>query len=115
MINRAVLMLSYKQPAVDWINEAESYNSPEVTLSSVNEEKTVYLVAHEITDTPKELEAWIKLNCEVLFENELYGWYVDETLWPKKRNWTLFKKWFSYECHSVVEDTVGAPILDLGA
>lgn len=37
---------------------------------------------------------------------------TDESLWPKKRNLSLFYEWFEMECHSVLIDTVGTPIED---
>ena len=52
------------------------------------------------------------MNYEALFENELEGWYTDESLWPKKRDLKLFREWFNVECHTVIEDTVGLPIED---
>ena len=61
---------------------------------------------------PEALEEWIKMNYEALFENDLQGWYTDESLWPKKRDLKLFREWFDVECHTVVEDTVGVPIED---
>ena len=51
-------------------------------------------------------------NYEALFEAELEGWYTDETLWPQKRTLKLFHQWFEVECHTVIEDTVGTPIVD---
>ena len=46
------------------------------------------------------------------FENELEGWYTDETLWPKNRDYKTFMEWIEVECHSVVLDTVGGEIYD---
>ncbi|ALM70825.1 TPA: hypothetical protein ACGUW8_004213 [Vibrio vulnificus] len=113
MVNRGALMLRYEQPAVDWINKVDPTKSGSFTLESVNKDRTVYLVSNEVADSPESIKEWVKLNCEVLFENELFNWYVDESLWPKKQNWSLFQKWFSIECHSVIEDTMlGQPIVD---
>jgi hypothetical protein len=45
MLNRAALILRYKQPFVDWINAADpSPASHVLTLAEVNQEHTVYLV-----------------------------------------------------------------------
>lgn len=113
MINRAAVILVYKKPAIDWINEADpSDNSPEITAESVNEDNTVYLIREEDADTPDVLNQWIKLNYKVLFENELENWYIDESLWPTKRTLKMFHEWFKVECHSIIEDTVGLPIED---
>ncbi|EMJ7188623.1 hypothetical protein D8T49_21695 [Vibrio vulnificus] len=113
MVNRGALMLRYSQVAVDWLNKVDPSRSSDLMVESINEERTVYLVSNEVADSPDSIKAWVKLNHEVLFEGELFQWYVDESLWPKKRNWALFQKWFTIECHSVVEDTMmGHPIID---
>ncbi|HEY3022675.1 MAG TPA: hypothetical protein VGK11_03455 [Actinomycetota bacterium] len=45
MLNRAALILRYKQPFVNWINAADpSPTSHTLTLAEVNQEHTVYLV-----------------------------------------------------------------------
>ena len=50
MLNRAALILRYKQPFVDWINAADpSATSHALTLEEVNQEHTVYLVEVEVT------------------------------------------------------------------
>ncbi len=113
MINRAALILKYKAPAIKWINDADPYqDNPGITIESVNKERTVYLLRDDVAETPEMLDEWLKLNCEVLFEKELEGWYTDPELWPKNITYSLFKKWFDPECHTVVEDTVGDPIID---
>lgn len=73
VLDRAALILRYKQPFVDWINAADpSPTSHTVTLAEVNQEHTVYLVEIEDED---ELTRWIARHHEELFEQELNGWY----------------------------------------
>lgn len=113
MINRAALILKYRDPAIRWINEADPYNDdPGVTKEIVNSDRTVYLLRDDVADDENSLEEWIKLNVDTLFERELSDWYSDPELWPKNRDLLLFKKWFSIECHTVLEDTVGGPLED---
>lgn len=113
MINRAALILKYKAPAIAWINEADPlHDNPGITAECVNSDRTVYLITDEVADTPKSLEKWLKANVEVLFESELEGWYPEPDLWPKNRTFALFKKWFDVECHTVLVDTFGGPIID---
>jgi len=113
MINRAAVILKYKDPAIQWINDADPYNKTAgITEKDVNTECTIYLVSNETGDSPESLEEWVKLNFQTLLENELEGWYLDQNLWPEKRNYRLFQKWFSVECHTVLEDTVGERIYD---
>lgn len=110
MVNRGAVILRYKDPFVKWIKEADPVkDSPEISLASANEDRTVYL----ITDGDAEnIDRWIRGNHGVLFESELEGWYTDESLWPKKRDLKTFKEWFEVECYSVVLDTVGGQLFD---
>lgn len=111
MINRAAVILRYKSPAVQWINEADpDDDDPGISLESANEDRIVYLLMDKNADTPEILDEWITLNYQTLFKNELVGWYTDESLWPKNLDLNLFHEWFEVECHSIVEDTVGLPI-----
>ena len=103
MINRAALILRYKQPFVDWINAADpSPSSRTFTLAEVNKEHTVYLVEVEGED---ELASWLGQNHAELFEEELKGWYTDPALWPRDRSLKMLHQWCSFELHTVVVDT----------
>lgn len=110
MINRAAVILRYKEPFVRWINEADPYeDDPGITAENANDDLNVYL----ITDTDGEnVEEWISLNYKTLFESELEDWYTDKSLWPKKRDRKTFDEWFAVEFHSVIIDTVNDLIED---
>ena len=110
MINRSAVILKYKQPFVKWLNEAApSEEDPSITLSEANDDRTVYLVTEE---DGENLDEWVALNYQALFESELEDWFQDESLWPPKRTKKLFREWFEVACHSVIFDTVGTPIVD---
>lgn len=84
MLNRAALIIRYKQPFVDWINAVDpSPSSDPLTLADADRERTVYLVEVEDED---ELDQWLAENHEELFEEELRGWYTDPALWPRDRS-----------------------------
>jgi hypothetical protein len=110
VVNRAAIMLRYKEPFIRWINESDPYNDdPGITAEGANEDRTVYL----ISDADAEIyEKWIELNYKELFEGELENWYADATLWPRERTKKIFDEWFEVECHSVLIDTVGGKIFD---
>ncbi|PLX49798.1 MAG: hypothetical protein C0613_06380 [Desulfobulbaceae bacterium] len=110
MVNRAALILYYKEPFMKWIADADpSGESPPISLGEVNRDKTVYL----IDDSDAEnLEAWLKRNYADLFETELASWYIDELLWPPKRDLKLFHKWFDAQCHSLLYDLGSGQIYD---
>lgn len=109
MLNRSALIVHYKQPFVDWINAVDPGTDNQVSLSEVNRESNVYLVEVENQD---ELEEWLDLNFETLFEEELYGWYTDPTLWPQDRSLELFQNWCSLDLYTMVYDTGSSPIED---
>ena len=114
MLNRAAILLKLKQPAIDWINQADPRESHDISSESANEERTVYLVDDQVAEDPVNLTHWLKLNWEALFESELEAWYVDESLWVKNRSFELFQAWFQVECHSIITDTVGTALEDDG-
>lgn len=115
MINRAAILLRYKEPAVKWINDADPMDRvPGVTLEDTNRERTVYLVSDSVGDSDDTVERWIKENYKALFEAELEGWYTEPSLWPKKLTRKLFDEWFVVECHTVLFDTAGGEIYDDG-
>ena len=113
MLNRAALLLRYKDPAVLWINDVDpNPSATPVTLEDVNFERTVYLISEDDADSSDAVRRWIELNFRALFEGELEGWYTDPDLWPSPLSLELFDEWFAVECHSVVLDTVGGTIVD---
>ncbi len=108
MINRAALILRYKQPFVDWINAVDpSPASHLVTLDEVNSERTVYLI--EVEDEP-ELATWLKGHYREIFEEELFGWYTDPKLWPQDRSLKRLSEWCAFELNTVVMDFGDSPI-----
>ncbi len=113
MINRAALLLRYKTPAVHWINEADpSPSGRPVKIEEINEERTVYLIDEAAVDDPEGLEQWLERNYDVFFELELEAWYTEPALWPKVRDYQLFKAWFEPEIHTVIIDTCPNEIFD---
>ena len=110
MLNRSAVIVRYKKPFVKWLNDADSFkDDPGMTLEQANQDGNVYLITEE---DGENLEEWIALNYKTVFENELEGWYTDESLWPKKRDRKTFDQWISLHLHSVIIDTVGGPMVD---
>lgn len=113
MVNRAALILRWKDPGIAWINEADPVpDAIVISRDMVNEERTVYLLSDADAESDTAVRRWVKRNYKELFEAELEGWYTDEALWPSSRTLRLFDAWFDVECHSVLIDTVGGPIID---
>ena len=57
-----------------------------------------------------ESENYVRRISKELFEVELWSWQQDESVWPTKRDWRTFKKWFEIEIHSMVIDVSDEPI-----
>jgi hypothetical protein len=109
MLNRAALILRYKQPFVDWINAADpSPTSHTLTLAEVNQEHTVYLVEVEDED---ELAEWLARHHEEL-RARAERVDTDPTLWPRDRSLRMLKEWCSIELHTVVVDTGDSQLED---
>ncbi|MGC3980578.1 MAG: hypothetical protein QM808_04880 [Steroidobacteraceae bacterium] len=109
MLNRAALIVRYKQPFVDWINATEPNPNPQqrLKLADANDNNSVYLIELE---EEEDLQEWLKLNGVALLEAELSGWYPEQPLWPKARSLELFNKWCSVQLHTLVFDTGTAPL-----
>lgn len=113
MINRAAIILRYREPAIAWLNAVELQpDGRELTTADADHESTVYLIAPEDAETPDGVEEWVIINYQALFEAELEEWYTDRALWPEDRSYPMFRDWFDIECHTVLMDTVGTLIID---
>lgn len=72
------------------------------SIESLANDCTVLLLPH-FDDDDDSLE-FIKKTYRQIFELELDSWSTDENTWPKKRTYSLFRKWFKIEFHSEVFD-----------
>ncbi len=108
-VNRAVLILNYKDPAIEWINQV--FPEFPVLLQEVNKDRTAYLTSNKAAETEESINKWLKKNFKSLFEEELASWCTDTDLWPSTSSFKTFNSWFSIEYHSVVFDTLQNPIV----
>ena len=106
MINRGVVIVRPKKPYIDWaLSLDDSGVAPEY-----EGEKTVYLVP-EYGDDLEAMEV-LSQGYEVIFEQELSGWHMGESAWPKKRTFSMFREWFDIEMHSLILDLTDEPLID---
>lgn len=113
MINRAAIILRYKEAALRWMNEADPVvTDTGFTAADVDQDRTVYLIPEDVGEDDEAIDRWVRSNYQMLFELELQDWYGDPRLWPPKRSLALFNKWFAVECHSTIIDTVDGEIYD---
>ena len=105
MINRDLIIIRFKQPFVDWVNEADpSPGNSRMSLEEVNDDSPAFLIHDYASDN---FEDWLEECYELLFEQVLEEWYVDPSLWPQDRTLKLFKAWCDLKVHSMVIDFVG--------
>jgi len=106
MLNRGVVIVRPKQPYLDWAAGLDDSG----IVPDPNGEQTVYLIpSYEDDDAAWEILENVHA---AIFENELHGWHTDETEWPRRRDFRMFKAWFEVELHSVVEDLCDFEIVD---
>ena len=79
-------------------------------MDIVNEDNAAYLLPDlDYGNEEKELLARF---FDLIFEEQLNGWWTEKSDWPVDRDLTTFNKWFDVEFHSVVLDLVDAPLKD---
>ena len=110
-INRSLMIVRGKQQLVDWIRSVD--DTGDLDLEDVRDDSSAYLVPE--LETAKD-EAAIILWCwDVVFEQELFSWYTDDSLWPSDRTPEMFLEWFEVEFHSTVTDLIDdLPLESLG-
>lgn len=98
-INRCLIVVKPRQPLLDW---AHQHDVQRFTLERVREDATAYLTPeYELLDEEMEILRWCYSS---IFEQELFSWYTDESLWPRNRDFETFLEWFDIEFHSLVFD-----------
>ena len=108
MLNRGVMIVSAKEPLVQWL---KSLPDPcDMTLEEINTDCTAYLVPG--FECEQEREKFLKKCFGTVFENELAEWWTHEEDWPQKRDLRTFRKWFDLRYCSVVEDLVDDVLVD---
>ncbi len=106
MLNRSAVILRPGAAFVEW---ARGLDDSDFVLLPV-EEQTVYLLPP--WDDEVEAMALLAEGYEEIFARELFGWHTDENDWPKNRTFAMFREWFEFEFHSVVEDLCSYPLHD---
>ena len=98
-IKRSAIVLTPQQPFFDWL----LLHDRATVIDDEMKEGEIYLLPDYETKTA--IENWLKKNFNELFEEQLHHWYIDETMWPQKRTFNMFKEWFSYSLHTMGFDT----------
>ena len=103
VVNRSVMILRAKEPFRQWL--ISLLGPSDANLEKINEDNTVYLIPEYEDDSQKD--KLLKKLYRNIFEEQLDGWWEDQTVWPKNGYLSAFQKWFDVEFHSVVIDLLG--------
>ena len=108
MLNRCAVTIRAKEPVLAWLQSLPGYE--DITIDEINRETTTYLLP--VYEDDAEKEALFGQYLDLLFEEELAGWWMAKDDWPESRSREMFKSWFDIDFHSVVVDLEDAPLRD---
>jgi len=103
--NRSAVRIEPNKLFIDWLNYIyEGYvdKSKDVLNAST------YLIKD--AEKVQKLESWLRRNYVKIFEIELNNYCTDESLWPQKRTYDVFKKWFNIAFSDEIIDLENGPI-----
>lgn len=108
MINRSVGILKPKAPFYEWLESLPDPTS--IDPAEYEEHTSIFLLpAFEMLDERERLE---KQFFNLLFDNALNDWWLDESDWPIKRDLRTFREWFDLQILDGIVDLVDAPLFD---
>ena len=109
LLYRTPVFITRNQPFIEWANGLDA-DGPDLTVD-LAKRREVYLVPTPEHDPGLEevLDEW----WADIFEEELFGWTVDESTWPAGRTREMFDTWFDTEIGDCVVDlTPEEPLTD---
>ena len=104
IVNRVVILIKPKKPFIDWAKYVDTEDElTDEHIEEVFDGYSAYLLKDAEDDD--EFEKIIRKEYSKIFENELAGWSQDESEWPQKRSYKVFKEWFEIITSLMVFDT----------
>lgn len=110
MLDRSLVVVRAREPLLHWLRSLPDPEDESTTLETLNEDPSAYLVP--VYDDDEERDDILRQAYDIIFEDQLAGWWTAEADWPQERTFEMFQAWFDVEWHSTVEDLVDAPIRD---
>lgn len=103
--NRCAVRIEPNKLFIDWLNYTfEGYVDKSVNVLVA----TTYLIRD--LEENQLLESWLKKNYHVIFDIQLNNYCSDESTWPKKRMYSVFKEWFNIGFSDMIIDLEEGPI-----
>ncbi len=114
-LNRAAVVLRYKQPYVDWVQIAGTDPLGECSLAEANNDRETFLIPSfnspvDPVDGTEDAIKWVEKRWKMFFEHILKAWIQDESAWPPNRTLKMFREWFDVEYSSIVWAMGNEPI-----
>jgi hypothetical protein len=104
VIDRVAVTVSLTPVFLAWINSIDPINSTIDDLGG-----NTYLLP-EVDGDITEIREFVDKHYRFFFEQELFSWYTDDTLWPKRLTRKMFYEWFNIEVSDMIFDTMEALI-----
>lgn len=101
IVNKTIITVTPKAPFIAWVQSTDE-SSADIKAENITESPNAYMV--DDTEDGLDPEKLIKNNFKALFEGELNGWIVDESIWPSRRDLQTFQKWFQVTVHGQIFD-----------
>lgn len=98
-------MVVPKKPFYDWLQSIDPEES--YPMDSVLEYNSYLLEDTIMANEPKKV---LNKHWKWIFENELFGHYIYEEMWPPKRTWKMFTEWFDLKFSTIVLDLIEKPL-----
>lgn len=109
-INRSVVIVRPKKPFLDWLSSVEKALGGGLSEIDLTEEGAAFLIPDEDIIDAKEAQRYIESKWRDIFEQFLFDWLIDDTLWPKKRTLKMFREWFDLVYAPMAWDLVKKPL-----
>lgn len=97
--NRCAVRIEPNKLFIDWLNYTyeDYFDSSEKVLKA-----TTFLIRDVEED--HLMESWLKRNYSKIFKIQLNNYCIDESLWPQKRTYSVFNKWFNIAFSDMIID-----------
>jgi len=103
-INRSAIILTAKQPFLDWY--LKMYPE-DLDYEDEIKKAAIYLIDDKIDD----INTWLKKKFDKFFMLALEDWCTDKKKWPQNRNYKMFNLWFRADTSDLIYDLEKRPVL----
>ena len=104
-INRIATVVEPRKPYFDWARGLDN-DEPGIDVMTREQLTSVYLIRESDNS-----ERMLRRQWDWMFEEKLFSWCRDSTLWPRKRTYKVFREWFDVRLVDLVFDLADAPIV----